>query len=129
MTKTLLIVDDDLLAVQTLEDVIGGDFDEVVHAWDGQEGIRVAMQRAPALVVLDMNMPRMDGLQTCERLREIPTLADVPIVIVTGEKSEQEAQKAFAKGANDYLVKPFSPSQIRARLRTWLLRDGLGHDT
>src|SRR5688572_30721632 len=124
MPRTLLIVDDDPFVSETLEEALREDFDTVVHAWDGVEGLEAAQRQKPTLVLLDMEMPRMKGLEACQQMRALPDFQDVPIVMLTANNEEADARSAFDAGANDYLIKPFSVTQLRARLRTWLLREG-----
>lgn len=117
----LLIVEDDTVVRRALIDVVGEDFGEVVEAEDGVEALESALAAQPDLVLLDISMPRMGGLETCVKMREHASLRDVPIVILTAHSSEAEARAAFAAGATDYIVKPFAVGNLRARLRQHLL--------
>lgn len=122
MTTRLLVVDDSPLIRRMLTDVLAADFDEVLQAQDGLEGVQVAERVAPTLVLLDFEMPRMNGIEACRAMRSLPALQDVPIVMLTSRDTSTDVQMAFEAGATDYLLKPFAPGQLRARLRTWLLR-------
>jgi two-component system chemotaxis response regulator CheY len=124
MKRTVLVVDDDpfirKLIATTLEDV--SEF-ELHEASDGVEAIAVAKQRAPALVFLDVDMPRMNGIDACRRLREDVATNGATIVMLTaahGDRVEREAEDA---GADLFLTKPFSPLDL---LR---LVDRLGEQT
>lgn len=117
----LLVVDDDPLIRESIAAVMDEDFDTIVEATDGVEAVEMAQRERPDLVLLDIMMPRLDGLQACARLRSLPELASTPVVILTARRSEDEARAAFAAGATDYMVKPFSIGQLRARLRTLAL--------
>jgi CheY-like chemotaxis protein len=123
MSQAVLVVDDDRLirrlVATTLEDV--SEF-ELHEAADGVEALALARDKRPALVFLDVDMPRMDGIDTCRRLRADPATSETTIVMLTathGESTERQAEEA---GADLFLTKPFSPLEL---LR---LVDGLGRD-
>ena len=123
MTPTILVVDDDQvirkLIVTTLADVAGFEFRE---AGDGEEALATANAAAPEIVFLDYDMPRLDGMETCRRLRSDPLTADATIVMLTGSSNGPAHQRALDAGADLFLTKPFSPLQL---LR---LVDALGPD-
>jgi two-component system chemotaxis response regulator CheY len=109
----VLIVDDDpfirKLIATTLEDVAGF---ELAEAADGVEALEVAARETPEMVFLDIDMPRLDGLEVCRRLRAAPDTASATIVILTaaaGDAAEREAESA---GADLFLTKPFSPLEL-----------------
>ena len=109
----VLIVDDDpfirKLIATTLEDVAGF---ELAEAADGIEAVEVAARETPGLVFLDIDMPRLDGLEVCRRLRAAPGTATATIVVLTaaaGDAAEREAESA---GADLFLTKPFSPLEL-----------------
>jgi CheY-like chemotaxis protein len=113
VNRTILIVDDDpsirRLVAATLGDVSGY---ELAEAADGEEALRRALDARPAIVFLDIEMPRIDGIETCRRLRSEPTLAKSTIVMLTGETGEVAERSAQAAGADLFLTKPFSPLQL-----------------
>jgi DNA-binding response OmpR family regulator len=94
----------------------------LVTAGDGEEALALALEERPDLVLLDLTMPRLDGLEVCRRLRSAPGLRDLPIIILSGSASEANMADGFAEGATDYMAKPFSPAMVRTRVRSWLLR-------
>ena len=113
MNRTILIVDDDAsirrLIATTLEDVSGYRMSE---AGDGEEAVRRARDVQPSIVFLDIDMPRLNGIETCRRLKSEPVTADATIVMLTGD-SEQEAElEARRAGADLFLTKPFSPLHL-----------------
>jgi two-component system chemotaxis response regulator CheY len=113
MNRTILIVDDDesirRLIATTLEDVSGYRMSE---AGDGEEAVRRARDVQPSIVFLDIDMPRLNGIETCRRLKSEPVTADATIVMLTGD-SEQEAElEARRAGADLFLTKPFSPLHL-----------------
>jgi two-component system chemotaxis response regulator CheY len=113
MTRTILIVDDDAsirrLIATTLEDVSGYRLEE---AADGDEAVDLALDALPEIVLLDLEMPRVDGIETCRRMRSEPTLADATIVVLTGDSGDVAERSAQAAGADLFLTKPFSPLHL-----------------
>ena len=113
MTRTILVVDDDpmirKLITTTLEDVAGFRLRE---AGDGQEALETAVEERPEIVFLDYDMPRLDGIETCRRLRSDPVTADATIVMLTGMSDTPAQDRAAAAGADLFLTKPFSPLRL-----------------
>jgi CheY-like chemotaxis protein len=113
VTRTILIVDDDAsirrLIATTLEDVSGYRLEE---ASDGDEAVSLALDARPEIVFLDLEMPRVDGIETCRRMRSEPTLADATIVVLTGDSDKVAERSAQAAGADLFLTKPFSPLHL-----------------
>ena len=113
MTHTILVVDDDAsirkLISMTLEDVAGFRLRE---ARDGQEALEAAVQERPEIVFLDYQMPRLDGVETCRRLRSDPTTADATIIMLTAMSDQPAQDRAVAAGADLFLTKPFSPLRL-----------------
>ena len=117
----ILIAEDNQSLSDTMRDVFEEDF-SVETAADGQEALRVARRVHPDVMVLDARMPRLDGLSACRALREDPATAHLPIIMVTGEDPATAAPEAFDAGATDFLAKPFSISQLRARATVCAMR-------
>jgi len=92
---------------------------KVLTAYDGVEGLRMAREGHPNLVVLDLMLPGLDGLQVCRILR---TESDVPIIMLTAKTTEQDRLTGLDLGADDYVTKPFSPKELAARVRVVLRR-------
>ena len=113
MTRTILIVDDDAmirrLIAATLEDVAGYRLEE---AADGAEAVERAVRARPQIVLLDVDMPRMDGIEACRRMRSDPATAGATIVMLTGASAPQAERGALAAGADLFLTKPFSPLHL-----------------
>ena len=113
MSRSVLIADDDefirRLVVTTLEDVSGV---RLVEARDGREAIDVASRERPALILLDVAMPSMDGIEACRRLRSSPETSATPIVMLTAHAAEGDETRALEAGADRYLTKPFSPLDL-----------------
>jgi DNA-binding response OmpR family regulator len=114
-----MVVDDDPKIVALVRAyLISGGFD-VVTAADGAEALRLIRERKPRLVVLDLMLPEMDGTEVT---REVRRWSDVPILMLTARGSVQDRIGGFGEGADDYLVKPFAPSELVARVRAILRR-------
>lgn len=123
---TVLIVDDDpfisgLAGAKTRQ--LGH---EVTIAENGEDGLRSALALVPDLIVLDLMLPRMSGIEVCKQIRLVPALRGTPIIMLTGKGQERDIEEGFAAGAADYLVKPFSPREFQARVRSALARSGVG---
>jgi CheY-like chemotaxis protein len=113
MTPTILIVDDDplirKLILTTLQDVAGYDLRE---AGDGLAAIETATELRPDIVFLDYDMPRLNGVETCRRLRSDPVTADATIIMLTAMADEPAQERAADAGADLFLTKPFSPLRL-----------------
>ena len=113
MTRTILIVDDDesirRLIATTLEDVSGYRLEE---AGDGAEAVERARAARPQIVFLDIEMPGVNGIEACRRLRSEPATAEATIVMLTGETGDVAERSAQAAGADLFLTKPFSPLHL-----------------
>ena len=113
MSRAVLVVDDDRfirkLVTTTLEDVAAFDLHE---AADGLEALEVARDTEPAIVFLDVDMPGLDGIDTCRRLRTDPALRETTIVMLTASQGERTERLAEAAGADLFLTKPFSPLEL-----------------
>jgi two-component system chemotaxis response regulator CheY len=113
MNRTILIVDDDQgirrLIATTLEDVSGYRMSE---AADGEEAVERAQEVRPAIVFLDIDMPRLNGIEACRRMKSEPTTADATIVMLTGDAEIDAERDARRAGADLFLTKPFSPLHL-----------------
>jgi two-component system chemotaxis response regulator CheY len=109
----VLIVDDDpfirKLIVTTLEGVAGFALHE---ASDGEDAVRTALAESPRLVFLDIDMPRMDGIEACRRMRAAPAMAGAKIVMLTATTADSARTRALEAGADFFLTKPFSPLEL-----------------
>ena len=118
----VLVVDDDQHIRELVRMKLQSAGHEVITAVDGEEGYNLAVQELPGLVLLDIAMPKMTGLEVCEKLREGASTSTLPIVLITARSSESDVEKGFAAGADDYITKPFSPRELLARLEAILER-------
>lgn len=117
--KRVLVVDDDAKTVELVQLYLKRDGYKVLSAYDGLEGLRLARESKPDLVVLDLMLPGLDGLEVCRKLREE---SDVPIIMLTARTTETDRLKGLDLGADDYVTKPFSPRELAARVRAVLRR-------
>jgi len=120
--QSILIVDDDKRVVELLEIAFSTQGFRVLTACDGDEAVRSASQDKPDLIVLDVRLPRRSGLDVCEMLRRDLPEPGVPIVVVSAAVETETRLQAFARGADDFLAKPFSPKELVARVRRLLAR-------
>jgi DNA-binding response OmpR family regulator len=117
--RIALVADEDPTVIWLLRRALADDFDVTV-AENGQRAVELAGTAHPDVILLDIGMPVLDGFGACRQIRATYPL--VPIVIVSGHTDEDAVRSAFEAGATDYLTKPFTPSQLRARLQACLLR-------
>ena len=120
--KRVLVVDDEPEIVRLVRDYLERASFNVDTATDGEEALRAARRRRPDLVILDLNLPRLDGLDVARSLRRD---GDVPIIMLTARTEETDRVAGLELGADDYVVKPFSPREIVARVRAVLRRTDL----
>jgi two-component system, OmpR family, response regulator len=123
MSHRILIVDDDPHIREVLSFALGKAGMETAQAGDGEAALQAVDARRPDLVVLDINMPRMDGLEVCRRLR---AAGDLPILFLSSRDDEVDRVVGLELGADDYVVKPFSPREVVARVSAILKRNGRG---
>ncbi|MEC7520694.1 MAG: response regulator [Myxococcota bacterium] len=121
----ILIADDDALMIRSVRGLLVRAGYEVVACEDGDDALERAKRESFALVILDGQMPRMDGFTTLAALRQLPGYRRVPMMMLTSLGEDEHVEHAFECGADDYLEKPFNPRQLRARLRRMLVRSGV----
>jgi len=117
----ILIVEDDRAAAELVRLHLSHEGYRVLTAADGVEGLRLARETEPELIVLDLMLPGMDGLELCRTLRAD---SDVPIIMVTARVEEEDRLRGLKLGADDYVTKPFSPLELVARVQAVLRRAG-----
>lgn len=117
--KRVLVVDDDTKTVELVKLYLNRDGYRVLTAYDGAEALRLAREGHPDLIVLDLMLPGIDGLEVCRTLRDE---SDVPIIMLTAKTTDQDKLTGLNLGADDYVTKPFSPRELAARVRVILRR-------
>ena len=115
----VLVVDDEPQIRRVMRVILSGENYEVVEAWSGESALLRFREFLPDLVLLDLNMPGMSGLETCRVIRET---SEVPIIVLTVRHEEEEKVEALDAGADDYVTKPFGKQELLARIRAALRR-------
>ncbi|MBU0962007.1 MAG: response regulator, partial [Proteobacteria bacterium] len=115
--NTILLVDDIPANIKILVGALRESY-RLVVATSGLEAIRVALEKKPDLILLDVMMPDMDGYEVCKRLKARPETAKIPIIFVTAMNEEKDETRGFLLGAVDYIVKPVNPVIVKARVQT-----------
>ena len=119
MVTRILVVDDEPRYVRLMEANLISEGYEVLKTYDGQSSVEMVAEDQPDLVLLDVMMPGLSGFETCERIREF---SSIPIIMVTAKGEEQDRVRGLDVGADDYIVKPFSATELLARVRAVLRR-------
>ncbi|MDA0733881.1 MAG: response regulator transcription factor [Chloroflexi bacterium] len=123
MGARVLVVDDERVVTEVVERYLQREGYEVSLASDGAEALKLAQEWAPDLVVLDLMLPVIDGLEVCRRLRQD---SQIPIIMLTARGEETDRVVGLELGADDYIVKPFSPRELVARVKSVLRRTSAG---
>ena len=118
----ILVVDDEELLVKGIRFNLKNDGYEVISGSDGIEAVQLARSQQPDLIVLDIMMPKMDGLTACAKIREF---SNVPIILLTAKAEDMDKLMGFDQGADDYLTKPFNILELKARIRALLRRSAV----
>jgi len=117
----VLVVDDDRVLADVVAFTLRRDGFDVIQAYDGVAGLQRWRDEQPDLIILDVNMPKMDGFQVCKHIR---AEAETPIILLTVREEEDDIVSGLEFGADDYIVKPFSPRQLVARIKAIMRRAG-----
>ena len=117
--KTVLAIEDDPNTLDLIEVYLEKEGFKALKAANGEDGIQVAKEHPPDLVILDLMLPKVDGWEVCRQLRK---MSDVPIIMLTARGEEIDRVSGLTLGADDYVVKPFSPKELMARVRAVLRR-------
>jgi DNA-binding response OmpR family regulator len=120
--STVLVADDEQDILRLVRFGLERDGYRVVIATDGAQALERALASPPAVCVLDVMMPKLSGLEVLARLREEPSTASVRVILLTARGREADVDRGFALGADDYVTKPFSPQELRRRVRAVLGR-------
>ena len=119
MAKKVLVVDDEKLIVKGIRFSLEQDGMEVDCAYDGEEALKMATENQYDMILLDIMLPKLDGFQVCQQIREF---SDVPIIMLTAKGEDMDKILGLEYGADDYITKPFSPSELVARVKAHLAR-------
>ena len=118
----ILVVDDEAVLVKGISYNLRNDGYEVLTGSNGMDAVRTVRETPVDLVILDVMMPEMDGLEACRQIRDF---SDVPIILLTAKADDMDKLMGFEHGADDYLTKPFNILELKARVRALLRRAGL----
>jgi len=121
-----LVVDDDRVLADLIAFTLRREGFQVVQAHDGQAALRRWQETQPAIIILDVNLPKLDGFTVCQTIRQQD---EVPIILLTVREEEDDIVHGLSLGADDYVFKPFSPRQLVARIQAVLRRTGRGEQT
>ena len=119
MAKKVLVVDDEKLIVKGIRFSLEQDGMEVDCAYDGEEALRMAREKEYDIILLDVMLPKLDGFEVCQQLRET---SGVPVVMLTAKSEDMDKILGLEYGADDYITKPFNPLEVVARVKTQLRR-------
>lgn len=114
---TILLAEDEPQTAQLIEFKLKQAGFEVAHATDGESALTLAAATQPVLIILDGLMPVMDGFEVLRRLKESPRFQRIPVIMLTARSRDKDVVSGLELGAADYMVKPFSPSELLARVR------------
>ena len=112
MAKKILVVDDEPVIVENLEANLKERGYEVLTAGNGKAGLKEAQSKAPDLILLDVNMPKMDGFKVLEELKKNKKTRDIPVIMLTAEKTQDDIIRGIQGNAEKYLTKPFQTEQV-----------------
>ena len=120
MTKRILVVEDQEDNRQILRDLLSNAGFEMIEAEDGQQALTQAAKHKPDLILMDIQLPIMDGYEATRRIKADPALNAIPIIVVTSYALSGDEEKAHAAGCDAYVAKPFSPRALLAKIREYL---------
>jgi len=110
--RRVLLADDDPGLRRLIGTTLGNEDFDLLHATDGEEALQLAREQRPELVLLDVNMPKLDGFEVCRHLKSEPETAGIKVVMLTARGADVDRAKGREAGADDYFIKPFSPVQL-----------------
>ena len=120
MTKRILVVEDQEDNRQIIRDMLAGTDYEIIEAENGEEALAAVAKQRPDLILMDVQLPIMDGYEATRRIKADPALRSIPIIAVTSYALSGEDKRARAAGCDDYVAKPYSPRQLLAKIRQHL---------
>jgi two-component system cell cycle response regulator DivK len=120
MSKRILVVEDQEDNRRIMRDLLAASGYQWLEATNGDEGLATAEREVPDLILMDIQLPGLDGYEVTRRIKTNPALKHIPIIAVTSYALSGDDQKAFAAGCDGYVTKPFSPKQLLAKIREYL---------
>ncbi len=122
MAKKILVVEDNPANMKLLLAALRPQGYDLIQAIDGEEALKTAISESPELIIMDVQLPKMNGMEVTGKLREMPEFSDVPIIAVTAYAMKVDKEKAFESGCNAYLSKPINIQELRNVVAEMLLR-------
>jgi CheY-like chemotaxis protein len=123
-TKKVLLVDDSVTTLLMERMILGGSPDlSLLTAGDGEEAVRLALEEKPDLILMDVVMPRMNGVQACRAIRSLPELREIPIILVTTRGEDDKTVGGYASGCTGYINKPLNPAELIALVEAHIGKD------
>jgi len=116
MAKLVLTIDDDLYVHRIIEEALAG-FCKLIHAKDGEQGLKLAKKHTPDIILLDIEMPGKSGYQVCQALKEDESTHDIPVMFLSSKVELNDRVKGYSVGASDYIIKPFNTEELMARIK------------
>jgi len=120
MSKRILVIEDQEDNRQIVRDLVTASGYELIEATTGEEGLEVAARERPDLILMDIQLPGIDGYEVTRRIKANPKLSKIPIIAVTSYALSGDDKKAFAAGCDSYVTKPYSPRLLLAKIREYL---------
>jgi len=120
MSKTILVVEDQADNRKILRDLLTNSGFRVIEAVNGREGIQLAQSSQPDLILMDIQLPGIDGYEATRKIKDDNNLKDIPIIVVTSYALSGDEKKAYEAGCDAYVAKPYSPREMLARVREYL---------
>lgn len=117
MSKRILVVDDEMYIVNILDFTLAGEGYEVISANNGEDALRTLLKFEPDLVILDVMMPRIDGIEVCRAIKAREESSGTPVILLSAKDREKDREKGMEAGADLYLTKPFSPARLVQEIR------------
>ena len=120
MSRRILVVEDQEDNRQILRDLLSSVGYEMTEAWDGEAGVAAAKEQRPDLILMDIQLPLMDGYEATRRIKADPELKKIPVIVVTSYALSGDDSKAHDAGCDAYITKPYSPRQLLAKIKEFL---------
>jgi two-component system cell cycle response regulator DivK len=118
--RTILYIEDNEYNRKIVRQLLGRSSYQLVEAVDGESGVALAQQLVPQLILMDVQLPKMSGLDATRALKADPRTSDIPIIVITSFALSGDREKAAVAGADNYLAKPYSPRELLALVRQYL---------
>jgi two-component system cell cycle response regulator DivK len=120
MSRRILVVEDQEDNRQILRDLLGSAGYDMIEAGNGEDAVRIATAERPDLILMDIQLPTMDGYEATRRIKADPALKAIPVIVVTSYALGGDEEKARAAGCDDYVSKPYSPRALLAKIKQYL---------